>query len=93
MGKNLQEEKQWLMSIPVDGNIVFVQDKNALVADKAGFSQMKLNLRELWVLFILNSKPILMKKEQKHWFSSVKLIHILLLHLRAKQSREGIKRK
>jgi hypothetical protein len=93
MGKNLQEEKQWLMSIPVDGNIVFVQDKNALVADKAGVLTNEVEFEGIVGIIHPEFKTYSDEERAKALVFISKINPYIVTTFKSEQSREGDKKK
>ena len=93
MEKNIQEEQKWLQGIPVDGNIVFVQDKNSLVVDKGGVLTNEVELAGIVTLIHPEFKNFSDEDRAKALTVISKINPYILTNFRSEQSREGDKKK
>jgi hypothetical protein len=93
MERNIIEEKTWLQSIPVDGNIVFVQDKNALVAGKAGVLTNETELEEIVSIIHPEFKNFSDEMKARTLTFIAGINPFILTSYRSEQSREGDKKK
>lgn len=92
-GKNIPEEQTWLQSIPVDGNVVFVQDKNALVIGKGGVLTNEAELSGIVGIIHPEFKNFSDEMKAKTLTFIARINPYILTSYRSEQSREGDKKK
>jgi len=93
MEKNIPEEQKWLKSIPVDGNIVFVQDKNALVAGMGGVITYEVELAGIVGIIHPEFKNLPDQTKEKILAYVSSINPYILTSYKSEQRREGDKRK
>jgi beta-galactosidase len=93
MEKDISSEKKWLQSIPVDGNIVIIQDKNSLVSDPAGVLTNETDLGAIVTLIHpeFTKMPVDTRTKILDYISSIN--PYIVTSYRSEQSREGDKKK
>jgi beta-galactosidase len=93
MEKNASEELEWLKSIPVDGNVVFVQDSNSPVADKGGVLTTETDLQVIVAAINHGFNNLTEEMKSEVLASIVKVNPYISAIYKSGQSREGDKRK
>ncbi len=93
MEKDIPAERKWIQGIPVDGNIVVVQDKNSIVTDPIGVLTNETDLASIVKLIHPELKNMAVEIQAKILDLISGINPYIVTSYRSEQSREGDKKK